>query len=358
MQSFVDTDFTPNESVSTEQLTVLSLLSSFFTGRSNWSFSSPDQPDFGGGLGGMGEPADTSGVKIGYIFDDEYPLSLATYDESEFREGLKQISNMMIPIEFSGLVDTTDISGLQQLIDEKINSQNSTYRVTVRVEPITLSIRRSTQSDIDALLVGGIPPHVDMFDTLLEMLPHHSKTLDGNDYAPAWYDPRTDEILFKSHYGIFKERIDSLSEETTSVTVSQGFINDTSTNYLFSYQINDDPIVNASFDGSSFAATSLADYIVWHMPDKEVFKYDFDRHPSDNEALVPFWIDSRSDGNGDYVFAGLDGTEIIPNVSLFKQSNTLKFLLTPSATDATDMVKILFGGEVEIKSAYASSGTP
>lgn len=208
MQSFADLSFTKRNLSSTEQLSVLRLLLPFFTGRSNWDWILPSNPDNGGGMGGLGDALalpDDGEFSIGYRFNTEHPLSLAAFNETEFRQGIAGLQRVFKPIGFDSLVNETALADLQQLIDDEINSENPQSRVILYTEPVTLRIQRSTQSDIDALFIGGVPRHVDMFDSLLEMIPHHSPTLDGINHAPAWYDQRTDEILFKSNYGIHRE---------------------------------------------------------------------------------------------------------------------------------------------------------
>lgn len=359
LNSFVDLNFNNLSDISTEQLAVVRLLKNYLGGFFRWSQLLPDR-ELGimDGVGGMGgEPADKSGFYIGTINMREYPFSFAAFDEQQFRSAISEVEDVMKPFNFDELVNAASLEDLQQLIDDEINSSNPKYTVTAHTEPVTMSILRCTQDDINSIAIDGAPPHVDMFDSLMQMLPHHSPTLDNVGYAPAYYDARLDQIVFKSKFGLHQKLAGSNDDFVTSVTVSKDLINDTVTNYLFSYQINDRPIVRASFDGSSFMPTSLADYIVWHMPDDHIFKFDFDRHPSDNEILQPFWINNESDANGNYVFSGLDGTENIPNVTLFEQQNTLKFLLTPDATNDNDLVRILFGGDIEIRSSFASSGS-
>ncbi|MGP4716906.1 hypothetical protein ACTXGL_09745 [Psychrobacter sp. T6-6] len=208
IQNFVDLDYNEAPISSNEQLSAMRLLKRFFTGLDGWKILMPDMPDPFGGLGGMGDlsaPPDESGFMIGSLFGIEHPQSLTAYNEQEFRLMLSNLKSVFTPFGFSDLVAATDLNDLQQLIDTEINSQNSTYQITVYVEPITLEIHRCSESDIDSLFVEGVQRHVDMFDSIVEMLPHHSPTLDADNYAPAWYDPFLDTIFFKSQYGIHQE---------------------------------------------------------------------------------------------------------------------------------------------------------
>lgn len=212
LNSFVDLNFNNLSDISTEQLAVVRLLKNYFGGIFRWSHLLPDpeQPNFGGGvIGDMGsiggEPADKSGFYIGTIDMREYPFSFAAFNEQRFRSAIGDIEDVLKISNFYELVNAASLDDLQQLIDDEINSSNPKYTVTVHTEPVTMSILRCTQSDINSIAVDGAPPHVDMFDSLVQMLPHHSPTLDKADYAPAYYDARLDQIVFKSKFGFHQK---------------------------------------------------------------------------------------------------------------------------------------------------------
>lgn len=191
------------QNLSIEQITAYALLSEYFAGFNSWGFLVPPKP----------MPISNTFTKIGYAVDsnsvsnegfiipeigDISPfITLAGLDDIGLKEAVKNIMGVPAPPNWPALVDATPASGLQDLVDQELDSSS---QFQIHYEPITLKIHRCTQSEIDALFMGDYPPHVDMFETMKFMLTGHLDELDNRGLSPAYYDSINDVIVLKSKY--------------------------------------------------------------------------------------------------------------------------------------------------------------
>lgn len=198
IQSYIDMNNSDPLDIQYEQVAVFSLLNPYFISsepRNSWDLFSK--------VGMTTNPRKVIGMNI-------YPpndiMIMAGFNEYTLKGFLKSFdSNFGLPSNWVGMVDETPINELQTLIDNHAGSNDSNFNyvgLRINYQPATLTLHRCTMEEVENLYRGDHDLHIDVFDTVKEMLVGQFPTLDENGLSQAVYDKATDTIIFKSDFTI------------------------------------------------------------------------------------------------------------------------------------------------------------
>ncbi|WP_352309078.1 hypothetical protein [Psychrobacter sp. W2-37-MNA-CIBAN-0211] len=203
LQSYLAFNPSKPTGIQYEQVAVYSLLGELFSGQTDWMNHRQ----------GMSMIPSGTVTFVGTIFDGSPvgemnivdKIALAGFNDYSVRHFIKTLyGSMNKPIGWDARVDAAGLSELQGLIDEGLASEAfmDGMSMTLTKTPVTLTFSRCSQAEIDSLFQGDHNPHVDMFDSVKEMLVSNVALMDANGLSQAVYDAPTDTIIFKSDYTV------------------------------------------------------------------------------------------------------------------------------------------------------------
>ena len=131
----------------------------------------------------------------GYTGSEKMSVTLMALDESYMKA---------MAFKFVGTAywefETVPFDELQEYVNANLSSTYIGNRVEITHDPSLITISRCTQAELDSLVEGEHPPHIDMFDYVKSLLSVQNPMLNNKGFAPAIYNAEKDVIEFKTGY--------------------------------------------------------------------------------------------------------------------------------------------------------------
>ncbi len=125
----------------------------------------------------------------GYTGSEKTSVTLIALDESYMRA---------MAFKFVGTpyweFETVPFDELQAYVNANLSLSYIDNRIEITHDPSLITISRCTQAEIDSLVEGEHPPHIDMFDYVKSLLSVQNPMLNNEGFAPAIYNAEKDVI--------------------------------------------------------------------------------------------------------------------------------------------------------------------